>query len=140
MLQKASLGGLKLNKISLEKSALVADGFITIGGLLLSYTGSPEKDFLFGHQPVLSPFTSFSLMLMAGSRWAEKVLETWSKPMTLALQGVVACGNISSLDSNYSTRPIFCIPCQMSFTSNMTSIGLISFCFYQSLPSYENPL
>lgn len=125
--------GIKLNKISLEKSALVADGFITIGGLFtLLYWLTGKGLFYSDTQPVLSPFTSFSLMLMAGSRWAEKVLETWSKPMTLALLGVVACGNISSLWIQIMVPDLFLhsMP-NVVPTSNMTSIGLISFCFYQ---------
>ena len=73
-------------------------------------------------------------MLMAASRFAEKVVETWSKPMTLAILGIVACGNISSIAMLMAVPRLFlqAMPGVVP-TSIMTSIGLVLFCFYEIL-------
>ncbi len=113
----------------------ILDGFILLfsgssfclwflGVSLFHVEGSPE----------LSIFTIFSLLLMSGSRLASKMLSTWSYPMTLALLGVVACGNFSSLWIQLTIPDLFLntMPGVVP-TSTMTSVGLILFCFYEIL-------
>lgn len=84
--------------------------------------------------PVISGFTAFSLFLLAGTRLASHTLETWSKPMTLAITGIVAAGNFSSLWIQLFVPYLFfqTFP-HLVATSAMTSIGLILFCFYEIL-------
>lgn len=84
--------------------------------------------------PVMSPFTAFSLLLMALTRIASKSLETWSKPMTLAILGIVASGNFSSLYIQMFIPELFLetVPALVP-TSAMTSVGLMLFCFYEIL-------
>ena len=85
---------------------------------------------------VLSPFTSFSLLLMTLTRVNRRYFPTWSTPMTLALLGVVACGNFSSLWIHWITPELFLrtMPGVVP-TSVLTSVGLILFCCYEGLVS-----
>lgn len=85
---------------------------------------------------VLSPFTSFSLLLMTLTRINRRYFSTWSTPMSLALLGMVACGNFSSLWIHWFSPELFLrtMP-QVVPTSAMTSIGLILFCLYEGLIS-----
>lgn len=58
-------------------------------------------------------------------------VSTWGYPMTLALLGVVACGNFSSLWIALAMPDLFLktMPSVVP-TSAMTSIGIILLCFY----------
>jgi len=84
--------------------------------------------------PVMSPFTSLSLMGMSGVRLASAKLVAWGKPMSLAILGIVSCGNISNIlmltlvPSIVSEALPGIVP-----TSILTSVGLIFFCFYEIL-------
>ena len=71
---------------------------------------------------------------MALSRLASQRLSTWSTPMTLALLGIVSCGNLSSLWIQLASPELFLntMPGVVP-TSVMTSIGLVTFCFYEIL-------
>ena len=86
------------------------------------------------HSPGLSPFTSLSLLGMTGVQLAASRVPTWGKPMSLAILGIVSCGNASSLlmlllvpSLVLETIP-WIVP-----TSVMTSCGLILFCLYEIL-------
>lgn len=85
---------------------------------------------------VLSPFTSFSLLLMTLTRINRRYFSTWSTPMTLALLGVVACGNLSSIWIHWISPDLFLktMPSVVP-TSVLTSVGLILFCCYEGLIS-----
>ncbi len=84
------------------------------------------------HYPVLSPFTAISLFIMIGCRAAARNLDTWSKPMSLALLVVVACGNLSSiLMLMMVPELVFVSAKSIVATSILTSLGLISFCIYE---------
>lgn len=84
--------------------------------------------------PVLSPFTSLSLGIMVITRLACRHLTTWSKPMSLALLGLVACGNFTSIGIQMVSPDLFLktIP-ELVATSTMTSAGIILFCLYEML-------
>ena len=71
---------------------------------------------------------------MAGSRLSSKLFDTWSKPMSLALLGIVACGNLSSIWVQALVPELFLnsLP-NVVPTSIMTSIGIMTFCFYDIL-------
>jgi hypothetical protein len=100
---------------------------------------SGEGLFYSRSSPVLSPFTSFSLLLMAGSRLADRSLETWPKTMTMALMGIVACGNISSIFMHVVAPELFFMTLpHLVPTSIFTSCGIIAFCFYEILVVNRN--
>jgi hypothetical protein len=84
--------------------------------------------------PVLSPFTSLSLGLIVCCRLASRHLTTWSKPMSLALIGLVASGNLSSIMIHWMMPELFLktMPTVVA-TSVMTSVGIILFCCYEML-------
>lgn len=95
---------------------------------------SGEGLFYSDNSPVMSPFTSLSLLAMSGVRLALKYIATWGKPMSLAILGIVACGNASSMlmlllvpSLVLDTMPAV-VP-----TSIFTSAGLILFCLYEVL-------
>ncbi|MBN21890.1 MAG: hypothetical protein CL678_11475 [Bdellovibrionaceae bacterium] len=82
--------------------------------------------------PVMSPFTSVSLLILVGCRLAEKKLVGWSHPMSLALIGMVACGNASSIIMLLTVPElIFAAAPEVVATSILTSFGLICFCIYE---------
>lgn len=71
---------------------------------------------------------------MTISRLAGNFVSTWSKPMTLALLGIVSCGNFSSLWIQLASPELFLATMpNIVPTSAMTSLGLIAFCFYEVL-------
>jgi hypothetical protein len=125
------------NKVKLDLFSNIL-GFLVIAIALIGFCYSFVGEGLFYNEltPVMSPFTYFSLLLMMTSKMAERHIETWSKLFTLALLGVVACGNFSSLWIQLTIPDLFfkSIPGVVP-TSAMTSIGLIIFCFYDILVS-----
>jgi hypothetical protein len=126
---------MKLNRKNLEQFSKFIDGAIIFAGAItFCYWFTGKGLFYSDHSPVMSPFTSFSLVLMALSRLASKLLFTWSTPMTLALFGIVSCGNLSSLWIQLVSPELFLntIPGVVP-TSVMTSLGLVAFCFYEIL-------
>lgn len=82
--------------------------------------------------PVMSPFTAFSLVLMAGVRLARKYLFGWPLALSLALIGLVLGGNLSSILMLTSVPPELLrgFP-DVVLTSVMTSVGLALFCLYE---------
>ena len=118
-----------------QKFAVWVDGGLILASLFtFSYWLTGQGLFYSESSPVMSPLTSFSLLLMASSRLAEKLIETWSKPMTLAILGMVSCGNLSSLWIQLLSPELFLnsMP-NIVPTSAMTSLGIILFCFYEIL-------
>ncbi len=119
----------------LRSLTLALDGLIFFGSLVtLSFWATGEGLFYSDTEPVLSPFTSFSLLLMSGSRLSDRLFETWSKPMTMALLVIVIGGNLSSIMVQYLVPQLFLqsMPTVVP-TSIMTSTGLILFSLYEML-------
>ena len=119
----------------LEKTSNILDGIlILLGAITFLYWFTGKGLFYSNSFPVMSPFTSLSLILMSWCRLAFHLWETWSKTLSLALLGVVSCGNFSSLVIQVLTPELFIstIP-NIVPTSILTSIGLIVFCFYEIL-------
>jgi len=81
--------------------------------------------------PVVSPFTAFSLLLLAGVRLCRMHLSTWPAPLSLAMIGLVLSGNASSLLMLLTAPPDFmhAFP-DIVITSIMTSVGLVLFGLY----------
>ncbi len=86
--------------------------------------------------PVFSPFTAISLFLLTLTRVNRKHFSTWSSPMSLALLGIVGCGNLSSLFVHWISPDLFLktMPSLVP-TSALTSFGIIMFCLYEALIS-----
>jgi hypothetical protein len=84
--------------------------------------------------PVLSPFTSLSLMGLSGVRLAAEKLVAWGKPMSLAILGIVSCGNASNILmlTLVPSLVLESLPWLVP-TSVLTSVGLIFFCLYEVL-------
>lgn len=57
--------------------------------------------------PVVSPFTAFSLLLLAGERLYRVHLSTWPAPLSLAMIGLVLSGNASSVLMLLTAPPDF---------------------------------
>lgn len=124
-----------ISRKKLESFAKVTDSIVLLLGLItFIYWFSGKGLFYSERGPVMSPFTSFSLVLMVLTRLAGRFISTWSNPMSLALLGIVACGNFSSLWIQIVSPELFLntIPGLVP-TSIMTSLGLITFCFYEIL-------
>lgn len=121
--------GAKLLKIStvLEFILLAGTAVVT----LLWFAGMPLL--YYENEPVMSVFTSISLMLMIGSRLAQRLLFGWPTPLTLALVGLVLGGNLSSILMHTSMPPELMQSFDIVLTSVMTSTGLILFCLYELL-------
>lgn len=85
-------------------------------------------------RPVMSLFTALSLFIMAGSRLARRLLYGWPTALTLALLGIVIGGNMSSMLMQTGAADLLGKSfANIVFTSVMTSLGLILFCFYELL-------
>ncbi len=84
--------------------------------------------------PVMSPFTSLSLLGMVGVRLASKKLIGWGHAMSLAVLGIVSCGNASNI-LMLMLAPSLVLDTLPGIvpTSILTSIGIILFCFYEIL-------
>ncbi len=81
--------------------------------------------------PVMSPFTAFSLLIMATVRQARLHLPTWPMPLSLAMTGLVLGGNVSSILMLAVTPPeLWASFPDLVLTSVMTSIGLVLFCLH----------
>lgn len=118
-----------------QKASIVIDGLVLIlSAVTFFYWFSGHGLFYSENSPVLSPFTSLSIAMMTLVRVAGRHLHTWSKPMSLALLGLVACGNLTSIWVHWISPELFLktIP-ELVTTSPMTSVGLILFCCYEIL-------
>ncbi len=123
---KTSSGAAKIS-IGLDALILLASILVTIlwlAGYPALYSDS---------SPVMSAFTSLSLLLMAGSRLARKLLFGWPTALTLALIGLVMGGNVSSMLIHLSMPPELLASFDIVLTSVMTSVGLTLFCLYELL-------
>lgn len=113
----------------------VLDWFVLILSVVtLLYWISGKGLFYNAQGPNLSPLTSFSLVLMVIARLASRYISTWSHPMTLALLGLVSCGNMSSLLVHMTVPELFLQAAPgLVPTSIMTSLGLVLLCLYEIL-------
>jgi hypothetical protein len=117
---------------SRRKLATAIDLVLAAGGgavMLAWFAGHP-----LGYTPsapVMSPFTAFSLLIMAGVRQARLHFDSWPVTQSLALTGLVLGGNVASVLLLVVMPPGL----QSSFsgvvlTSAMTSAGLVLFCLH----------
>jgi hypothetical protein len=105
---------------------------LSLVSLLWWLTG--EGLFYSNSSPVMSPFTSLSLMGISGVRLAPRWLVGWGYPMSLAVLGIVACGNASNILMLLVAPSLVLnsLP-GLVLTSVFTSLGLILFCLYEIL-------
>jgi hypothetical protein len=81
--------------------------------------------------PVLSPFTAFSLLVLAMVRQARIHAQEWPVSLNFAMTGLVLGGNVSSILMLAVMPPeLWASFSGIVLTSVMTSIGLIFFCLY----------
>jgi len=81
--------------------------------------------------PVLSPFTAFSLLVLALVRQARIHAQDWPVSLNFAMTGLVLGGNVSSILMLAVMPPeLWASFSGIVLTSVMTSIGLIFFCLY----------
>ncbi len=81
--------------------------------------------------PVLSPFTAFSLLILAVVRQARLHAQTWPLSLGLAMTGLVLGGNVSSILLLAIMPPgLWASFDGIVLTSVMTSIGLVLFSLY----------
>ena len=81
--------------------------------------------------PVLSPFTAFSLLVLALVRQAQLYAQDWPVSLNFAMTGLVLGGNVSSIIMLAMMPPeLWASFSGIVLTSIMTSIGLIFFCLY----------
>lgn len=101
-------------------------------GLVLTALGMSTA--LLSVDPLISPFTLLSLILMTASRWADRNIETWSKPMTMAMLGITAGGNLSSLLIQLMVPALYqqALP-DLVPTSSLTATGILILCSYEML-------
>lgn len=109
------------------------DGLLVVGTgvvMLAWLLGSPI--FYTPSAPVMSPFTAFSLLVLALVRQARIRADDWPVSLSFAMVGLVLGGNVSSI----ITLAIMPPELLRSFsgivlTSTMTSVGLVLFCLYE---------
>jgi hypothetical protein len=81
--------------------------------------------------PVMSPFTAFSLLILALVRQARIHAEDWPVTLDFAMTGLVLGGNVSSiLMLALMPRELWASFSGIVLTSIMTSVGLVLFCLY----------
>jgi hypothetical protein len=81
--------------------------------------------------PVMSPFTAFSLLVLALVRQLRMHGEEWPVSLNFAMTGLVLGGNVSSIITLAMMPPelVRSFP-GIVLTSAMTSAGLVFFCLY----------
>jgi hypothetical protein len=119
-------------KFKTEPLALYLNSLVAMSTLLTMVLWLVLGDLALGSGPQISPLTLLSLFIIVAIRLAQTCLGTWSKPMSLALLGLVACGNMSSLSMSLLIPDLFlkATP-DLVPTYWMTSVGLIIFCLYE---------
>lgn len=113
-------------------SASVLDSLVIAGSVIVAVfwlAGSPL--FYSDSSPVMSIFTAFSLLCMAGARLARRLLYGWPTALTLALVGLVLGGNVSSMLIHTTMPKELLGSFDIVLTSVMTSLGLTLFCMYE---------
>jgi hypothetical protein len=117
----------------LEKRVTTAtDGALVVGtaAVILAWMlGSP---LLYSPSaPVMSPFTAFSLLILALVREARIHADDWPVSLNFAMTGLVLGGNVSSIIMLAMMPPELLRSFSgIVLTSTMTSIGLVLFCLY----------
>lgn len=115
-----------------RRIATALDAALTLGsaGVLAAWlVGRPILDS--PSEPVMSPFTAFSLLVMVSVRQARLRLDTWPMALSLAMTGLVLGGNVSSIVMLAMTPPeLWAAFPGLVLTSTMTSVGLVLFCSY----------
>ena len=107
----------------------VALAVAACGVMLAWFIGRPV--FYTPTAPVMSAFTAFSLLLMVLVRQARLHLDTWPMALSLAMNGLVLGGNVSSIVMLAIMPPKLWVSFSgIVLTSTMTSIGLVLFCLY----------
>jgi hypothetical protein len=81
--------------------------------------------------PVMSPFTAFSLLVLALVRQARIHADDWPVSLNFAMVGLVLGGNVSSIITLAMMPPELARSFSgIVLTSTMTSVGLVFFCLY----------
>ena len=81
--------------------------------------------------PVMSPFTAFSLLVLALVRQARIHADDWPVSLNFAMTGLVLGGNVSSIITLSMMPPDLLRSFSgIVLTSVMTSVGLVIFCLY----------
>ena len=127
-----------MDKVDARKSAFristAIDFVLLLGSLVVTVMWLFDSPPLYSEDsPVMSIFTSFSILLMVGSRLARKLLFGWPTALTLAVIGLVLGGNVSSMLIHLSMPPELLQSFDIVLTSVMTSVGLALFCLYELL-------
>ena len=99
-----------MDKVDARKSAFristAIDFVLLLGSLVVTVMWLFDSPPLYSEDsPVMSIFTSFSILLMVGSRLARKLLFGWPTALTLAVIGLVLGGNVSSMLIHLSMPP-----------------------------------
>jgi hypothetical protein len=91
--------------------------------------------------PVMSPFTAFSLLVLALVRQARIHADDWPVTLNFAMTGLVLGGNVSSIITLAMMPPeLWHSFSGIVLTSTMTSIGLVFFCLYDlAIVARETP-
>lgn len=81
--------------------------------------------------PVMSPFTAFSLLVLALTRQVRIHADDWPVSLNFAMVGLVLGGNVSSIIMLAMMPPELLRSFSgIVLTSTMTSVGLVLFCLY----------
>ncbi|MCB1137549.1 MAG: hypothetical protein KDK23_02295 [Leptospiraceae bacterium] len=114
--------------------SVILDALLLLGAVFVCIMWIANRPLFYVEDgPVMSIFTAFSLLLMAGARLARKLLFGWPTALTLAVIGLVLGGNVSSMLIHLSMPPELLGSFNIVLTSVMTSIGLALFCLYELL-------
>lgn len=117
---------------SVRKLVTGIDAVLALGAAVVMAAWLAGRPLLYSEtSPVMSAFTSFSLLIMVLVRTARIHLDTWPSVLSLAMTGLVLGGNLSSVVMLLSMPSglLKGFP-DIVVTSIMTSIGLILFCLY----------
>jgi len=117
---------------SIRRVAVSLDLTLALGASVVMAAWLVGRPLLYTESaPVMSPFTAFSLLIMALVRMARLNLDTWPLTLSLAMFGLVLGGNLSSIMMLASLPPDLLLSFRgVVFTSSLTSVGLILFCAY----------
>ena len=86
--------------------SVILDALLLLGAVFVCIMWIANRPLFYVEDgPVMSIFTAFSLLLMAGARLARKLLFGWPTALTLAVIGLVLGGNVSSMLIHLSMPP-----------------------------------
>jgi hypothetical protein len=108
------------------------DAALVIGALAVILAWILGRPILYTDSgPVMSPFTAFSLLVLALVRQARIHADDWPVSLNFAMVGLVLGGNVSSIITLAMMPPELLHSFSgIVLTSTMTSIGLAFFCLY----------